>query len=116
MTNPTDKKAKTNKQLHRLCVNHWKRMKKLTIAQIRNGVEKPDSDNCAFCGVYNLPYGIACSGCPIFKHTYRDGCGDTPYDHAAELYHQIKKGKHDNLAKFREAVQAEIDFLESLEV
>ncbi|MCP5019998.1 MAG: hypothetical protein GY938_32635 [Ketobacter sp.] len=104
---------KTDKQLRRLCVNHWKRMKKLTIEQIRNGEESPASDNCAFCEVYSHRF---CSGCPIFKHTNRGGCVGTPYVKATALYRGLENGTHSNLALFREVVQDEIDFLESLEV
>ncbi len=104
---------KTNKQLHRLCVNHWRRMKKLTIEQIRDGEEAPTSNKCAFCEVYHSRY---CRGCPIFKHTNWTGCRDTPYYHAAKLYDDIEDKAHSKIAKFREAVQVEIDFLESLVV
>jgi len=108
---------KTNKQLRRECVNHWKRMKKLSVEDILNGKESLSRWNCAFCRVYEFPAAapLECGGCPVKETTGKKFCHDTPYEHAADLYNGIYSGYHRKIAAFRRAVQKEIDFLESLE-
>ncbi|MDH5259258.1 MAG: hypothetical protein OEX07_14685 [Gammaproteobacteria bacterium] len=105
---------KTDKQLRRLCVNHWKRMLKLTSKDIRAGKEKPNITNCAFCRVY-LNYANGCKGCPIKSTTGNHACMGTPYQAAADLYADIRIYNKKKLSSFRKAVQKEIDFLESLD-
>ena len=113
---------KTDKQLRRLCVNHWKRMLKLTVDDIRNEKEYPNQENCAFCRVYINPkpefddMRPACHGCPIYKKTGKKACRETPYVSATVLYLEIRNREHRRLSEFRKAVQKEIDFLEALEV
>ena len=111
---------KTNKQLRRMAVNHWKRMLKLSIDDIREGKEAPTSENCAFCEVYALPKnidnGTPCRGCPVWIKTGKPGCLGTPYYEAACLYNKIRSEKSKRIKDFRTEVQKEIEFLESLEV
>jgi len=103
---------KTNKQLRRLCVNHWKRMLKLSVEDIRAGKERPGTKTCAFCERYF--WELNCEGCPVKKHTGLEGCDGTPYDQAARIYLSIEYLEHRRLSEFRKAVQAMIDFLEGL--
>jgi len=52
--------------------------------------------------------------CPIKLKTGRKFCERTPYIKASGLYEKVKRRKR-GLKLFYEAVQEEIDFLESLE-
>ena len=103
----------TNKQARRKSVNHWKRMLKLSVEDIRDGKESPSSENCALCHLY---ISDDCKGCPVAEKTGRILCQETPYKTAVDLYVQIKYGDHKDLKSFRKAVQKEIDFLEGLEL
>ncbi len=103
----------TNKQARRKCVNHWKRMLKLTVEDIKAWREVPDGDNCAFCELY---LELGCEGCPISQKTGEVRCGNTPYKGAHTWYISINQGQSTNLKSFYKAVQKEIDFLEALEL
>ena len=104
---------KTNKQLRRECVRHWKRMKKLSVEDIQTGKESPAPDSCAFCREYWRREECD-NRCPVKKHTGLNSCYGTPYGDAAELYLDIEYLEHRRLSEFRKAVQAMIDFLEGL--
>lgn len=110
--------GKTDKQLRRMCVNHWKRMLKLTVEDIRDGKEYPDDENCAFCNKY---IDKDCRGCPVFVNTGEPYCHGTPFTGAAYQYEHIKDCVKSDLSEsdlenFYKAVQKEIDFLEGLEL
>ena len=104
---------KTNKQLRRECVRHWKRMKKLSVEDIRAGKEYPGPSECAFCIEYWSVWGCS-NNCPVKKRTGLDGCAETPHGEAEYIYNSIENKRHRRLSEFRKAVQAEIDFLEGL--
>ena len=104
--------GKTDKQLRRMCVNHWKRMLKLSVSDIKADKEATSDDNCAFCVKYEC--GV-CEGCPVFNSTGEKQCGGTPFMAAANLYCDIQEYKHRKIKTFCKAVQKEIDFLEGLE-
>ena len=103
---------KTDKHLRRMCVDHWKRMLKLSVADIKAEKEFMSDENCAFCNKY---YYYFCRDCPVYNTTQRMSCKDTPFVPAANLYIEIREGSHRKLETFYKAVQKEIDFLESLE-
>lgn len=105
-------KGKTDKQLRRMCVNHWKRMLTLSIEDIRSLKEAPSVGNCAFCNRY---VEVGCKDCPVCKKTKMWLCKGTPYLTAYSYYVRISKDESKALVRFRNAVQKEIDFLESLE-
>ncbi len=106
----------TNKQARRKCVNHWKRMLKLTVEDIRNEKEAPIAENCAFCNLY-FDLGVdGCTGCPVMKKTGEQYCDNTPYGKASSIYNKIQFGSKTSIRPFYKAVQKEIDFLEALEL
>ena len=107
---------KTDKQALRLSINHWKRMLKLTVEEIRDGGEYPSADNCALCHKYAFHKERPCVGCPVMKATGRTSCDETPFYKAADIYVNIYRSYRRNLSKFRAAVRKEIKFLESLKV
>ena len=104
--------GKTDKQLRRMCVNHWKRMLKLSVEDIVNKKEDLTDDNCAFCEKYS---DDRCYNCPVSLSTGKDDCEDTPFYEARTKYKQVSNGESHELKTFYKAVQKEIDFLESLE-
>ncbi len=109
--------GKTDKQLRGMCVNHWKRMLKLTVRDIKqsrdgDGKDAPTANNCAFCVAYS---DDSCRGCPIQLKAGKRICENTPYLAAYRLYDDIADGNHRRIKAFHKAVQKEIDFLESLE-
>ena len=104
----------TNKQAKRKCIQHWKRMLKLTVEDIQNYEEAPVTDNCSLCEIHWTTHG--CPSCPIKKSTGKDYCKNTPYEKANALYREIFFTEHKRLSQFRKAVQREIKFLERLDV
>jgi len=107
---------KTDKQLRRLCVNHWKRMLKLSVEDIKDNEEAPSAYSCAFCNAFTHANGrINCLICPVYGNTGKTYCKGTPYYAASDLYQNIKNGDNKRLSTFYKLVQKEIDFLESLE-
>ena len=105
----------TNKQAKRLSVDHWGRMLKLTVKDIRAGKEAPYGENCAFCMMYVIPKR-SCDGCPVMAKTGLEFCRGTPYYAAHRLYWATSSGSTGLIKQFRAAVRREIEFLESLEV
>jgi hypothetical protein len=101
--------------LRRLCVSHWKRMLKLTTNQIRDNVEAPSSDNCDFCSIYMRK---GCKGCPIMADTGCRGCKNTPFQHASNIYYDIKDIQNTcwKIEDFQLAVMREIEYLEELKI
>ncbi len=104
--------GKTDKKLQKMCVSHWKRMLKLTVAQIRWCDEVPNVSNCAFCDRYAWEY--FCVGCPVYEETGDTNCDGSPYQAAADLYFGIQGEDHAKIKTFRKAAQKEIEFLEGL--
>ena len=43
----------TNKEAKKLSIEHWTRMLDLTVEDIKQEVEDPQSGNCSFCDLYN---------------------------------------------------------------
>jgi len=105
----------TNKQAKRKVLAHWRRMLKLSVEDIKAGKEMPVGENCAFCQMYAIPFKF-CSDCPVAEKSGRANCHGTPYYDAHRLYYEIYFGSHKRPSEFRQAVQREIKFLESLEV
>lgn len=87
------------------------------------------AQDCALCQVYDPMLGANCIGCPVMRHTGLARCGGTPYRDAfgwrkewlqrsftgglratpsrLHLWETAREG-------WREAAQAELDFLKSL--
>ena len=67
---------------------------------------------CALCSVY---YSSKCDGCPVKIKTGYSYCSRSPYADAVEqLTHWAINHSPKNAAAWREAAQAELDFLISL--
>lgn len=66
---------------------------------------------CALC-VRFLSQG--CIGCPVFKTTGQVACRETPYDAAHQAFERWRIRRPAAELKFRQAAQAELDFLRSL--
>ena len=78
--------VKPTEEMWRDVLDHWRRM-------FDDGTrcsEGPYSHMCAFCRAYKLPEHIQpedeCRGCPIYAHTGKIHCKDTPYKQADDAY------------------------------
>ncbi len=94
-------------------IAHWERMRDFTKTDQFNE-EGPSSHHCALCQTYRANY---CRGCSVSDFTRTTGCAKTPYQAAVKAYYIIlvTRGPSRKTWKaWREAAQAEIDFLKSL--
>lgn len=69
---------------------------------------------CALCGLFRE---VDCKGCPVENKTKQMGCINTPYYAALEAKDDWEWADEDESRKaetFRDAAQAEVDFLKSL--
>jgi hypothetical protein len=71
----------------------------------RNAAGKPAKTGCADCPLCVLFWEDNCRGCPVYKHTGRIDCRETPYVQEA-LFLQGEN--------FVKNSQKEVEFLESL--
>jgi hypothetical protein len=96
-------------------IAHWKRMRDDPFCG-----EKPFDGDCPLCALFYFesPQHPHCEGCPV-GHT---GCVLTPYTYARDIWAAMRDRKEiyggpldpDQLAQWRHAASAEIEFLESL--
>ena len=94
-------------------IKHWEDNKK------NPATSSIESDNCALCKkfVFNRPFKDAaiCKGCPVAERTKVTQCKKTPYYDARMTWGIMKNiPSEENIAAFKVAAQAEIDFLKSL--
>lgn len=82
-------------------IAHWERMRDDPECE-----EVPCSADCPCCRQYQI-ISLLCGECPIFEFTGKINCRRTPYGNAAIEF--VRSGKKSS--KFKEAAQAEIDFL-----
>lgn len=72
-----------------------------------------DSFDCALCLLFAYPMDSKCAGCPVSDRTGTYGCSETPY-YAARKAQDLWAFGTGSREAFREAAQAELDFLISL--
>lgn len=85
------------------------------------------SHACALCRLFHTNHAkvsLSCRGCPVFEHTGRAFCSETPYEEAqnARGLWASAVSEGDTLKEieakreaFRKAAQDELDFLKSLQ-
>jgi len=102
------KVTKEQRRALMLSRNKWKRI-------VEKGAKDNGTDDCPCCKLwYSKVFG--CDGCPIAKHTGRDGCEGTPY--IKWMMHQTDQDEWYPFtvfnAKSKRLAQAELDFLQDL--
>ena len=80
-------------------IKHWERMR-----DDPEGKEEPFSEDCPCCQEFT---SVLCEGCPISEAVEEFGCDNTPYWLARNAFEELGKDS----PEFKEAAQAEIDFL-----
>jgi hypothetical protein len=118
-------KHKSLKQISRLCINHWKRNRKILALFNLEGLEcvptitithvgfSISEKKCAFCKYFKK---YNCASCPIWKHTRKSSCNDTPYsDVVNSIYvYNRKLISKNTFEQLKVAVDEEIKFLEMI--
>lgn len=75
------------------------------------------AQSCPLCEEFNdehTPYAECCKGCPVFASTGRQLCEGTPYD-AVIAYRFFRYREIYVTDELRKLMQAELDFLRSLD-
>lgn len=87
-------------------IAHWERMRD----DRAETPEQPIAPDCALCRLFytSRPSPTCCYGCPVYTTTSQQFCRGTPYAEAERAYDDP------NEFAWKEAAQAEIDFLKSL--
>jgi hypothetical protein len=71
----------------------------------------PSSRNCPLCRLFLVDDWNQCYGCPVALKTGLPGCEGSPWKKAFRQWSLCYDGRPN---KFKQAAQAEIDFLKSL--
>lgn len=90
---------KTQTKALKQSIKHWERMR-----DDPEGKEEPFIDDCPCCQEFHT---MCCEGCPISEAVDDWGCDGTPYTFARGAFEEFGKDS----PEFKEAAQAEIDFL-----
>lgn len=82
--------------------------------------ENADGGSCALCWKFDSARGcVTPEGeyCPVARRTGHDGCGGSPWSSAYGAYYERRKHEEnsDKYLAYSKKIQAEVDFLKSLE-
>lgn len=94
-------------------IKHWEHNAKVK----RFDDIKIGPKDCALCGLFNrpeTPFIDTCIGCPVYESTLQHACAGSPYDNVDMALLGWERGRKGAALAFRQAAQAELDFLISL--
>ena len=101
--------AKTETAL-RASIKHWEE----NVAAATPNEASTQPEDCALCRMFAIGAQDRCGGCPVAESTGVDSCCNTPYENADFILKRWHFGAIDGQSAFRDAAQAELDFLRSL--
>jgi hypothetical protein len=94
-------------------IKHWQE----NVAVTSFGQATIGPHDCALCNLFNVYEDKLeernCIGCPVRKATGQRYCCGSPFEKVCSA-HRAFQGDDANLQEFRDAAQAELDFLISL--
>jgi len=96
-------------------IKHWERL----ASGNRAPHEDIGSKQCSLCRTYmhSLAFDQSCLACPVYEHTGRRYCGNTPYQLIDEIRNKMTSlTQHQFLdtEEFKEVAKKELEFLKSL--